>query len=208
MKRKSARKRLGYGKEGVLLSDILPYENPITFSNRQIFKFLKKNKINYDSEQNMITWKKKDRVLSELIRLLLGLPAGASSNASVQLTKFRTVPFVYKISHKDDDYRALTVVHPRNQLAVMEFYDRYKDTILYYCGLSPFSIRKPVRVARFVYYRDRLHRVTNAGQDSPGVIEQIHKEYENIKSFFVYAKYSNIYKFYESYCDFSRYVTH
>lgn len=54
-------------------------------------------------------------------------------------------------------------------------------------------------MARYLYYKDRLHRESKTGLENLGVIEESGKEYENLKSFFVYRKYSNIYKFYESY---------
>lgn len=198
MTTKRAKERIKYKKERVVLSDILPFENPITFSNRQFYRFLITNKIVYDSKSGKIRWEKPDPVLAEIVRLLFGL-TGTSTSNTFNVTDFTTIPFAYKISHKEDDFRALSVVHPKNQIALVEFYDRYKDMILYYCGISPFSIRKPDRVARYVYYKDRLHRATKIGLEHPSIVEESGKEYENLKSFFVYAKYSNIYKFYESY---------
>jgi hypothetical protein len=198
MTRRRTKERIRYKKERVVLSDILPFENPITFSNRQFYKFLTTNKIVYERESGKISWEKNDPVLAEIVRLLFGL-TGIAKNNSFDVRDFRTIPFAYKISHKEDDFRALSVVHPRNQIALVEFYDRYKDIILYYCGISPFSIRKPDRVARYVYYKDRLHRQSNIGPENVGIIEESGKEYENLRSFFVYTKYSNIYKFYESY---------
>lgn len=47
------------------------------------------------------------------------------------------------------------------------------------------------------YYRDRLHRRLS-GHESDKV-ELFFNEYENLKTYFSYEKYSNIYKFYEDY---------
>lgn len=201
MKINHGKRPIRYKKERVVRSDILPFETPVTFSNRQFYGFLVKNKIVFDSDKKIIKWENTDPVLAKIIQLLFGLVNVPTVNNSVLVNSkyLATIPFTYKISHKEDDFRSLTVVHPINQIALVDFYDRYKEMILYYCGISPFSIRKPDRVARFVYFKDRLHREKKAGQESPEIIEERGKEYENLRSFFVYAKYSNIYKFYESY---------
>lgn len=201
MKMRYKKTPIKYEKERVLLSDILPFENPVTFSNRQFYKFLIANKIAFDSKENKIKWGKADPVLAEIIRLLFALDEKAVAGNTIHVDEkdLRTIPFTYKISHKENDFRDLTVIHPINQIAVVEFYDKYKEVILHYCGISPFSIRKPDRVARFVYYKDKLHLERKAERDSPEIIEERGKEYENLRSFFVYTKFSNVYKFYESY---------
>jgi len=90
----------------------------------------------------------------------------------------------------------LAIPHPRNQLQVIEFYDRYKELILYYCSISSFSIRHPKKVSKYIFYKDSTHD-ENLSDDSSSK-EEIGKEYENLRSFFVYKDYSNVYKFYES----------
>ena len=59
------------------------------------------------------------------------------------------------------------------------------------------SIRKPHKIAQYFYYRDRLHRKLS-GHESDKV-ELFFNEYENLKTYFSYEKYANIYKFYEDY---------
>lgn len=50
---------------------------------------------------------------------------------------------------------------------------------------------------QYFYYRDRLHRKLS-GHESDKV-ELFFNEYENLKTYFSYEKYANIYKFYEDY---------
>tara|TARA_R110001599_G_scaffold219226_1_gene417550 strand:- start:56 stop:1978 length:1923 start_codon:yes stop_codon:yes gene_type:complete len=107
------------------------------------------------------------------------------------------IPFSYKIDHKQSEFRELSIPHPRNQLQVVEFYDRCKETILYYCSLSPFSIRKPAKLAQYTFFKDFTHYEKLA--DDEVIIEQHDFEYEHLRSFFVYSHYSNVYKFYDSY---------
>ena len=71
----------------------------------------------------------------------------------------------YKISHKQNEYRELAIPHPRNQLQVIEFYDRYKELILYYCSISSFSIRHPKKVSKYIFYKDSTH-YENLSDDS------------------------------------------
>ena len=71
------------------------------------------------------------------------------------------------------------------------------SSILYLCNQSSYSIRKPHKIAQYFYYRDRLHRKLS-GHESDKV-ELFFNEYENLKTYFSYEKYANIYKFYEDY---------
>lgn len=189
-------------KERVILSDLLPYELPVTFSNRHFYDFIVENKIEINNDK--ITWKKNDAILKETIKLLFGFNNDNIEIETDEQIHFKrdaliTIPFGYKISHKEKDFRDLTVIHPKNQLALIEFYEKHKELILFYCNISPFSIRKAHKVAKFTYHKDKTHFENLAHDHEHKSIEEFEKEYENLKAFFVYKKYSNVYKFYESY---------
>lgn len=172
-----------YSKERVVLSDILPYETPVTFSNRYFYKYLLKS---LKSTSNSEYKKKQNKAYSEIESILFGV-------------KEKTKPFNFNITHKQNDFRELSIIHPVNQRKMVDFYERYKSIIIYYCSLSPFSIRKPSKVANFTFYNDVLHKKNEDKDLHHSQIEQDDSEYENLKSFFSYRKYSNIHKFYESY---------
>lgn len=195
---KLKKKRINWCNERVLLSDVLPYELPVTFSNRRFVNFIKKNGVRL--EEHFLRWDKADSVLEPLLKILFAIPENKTvANREIKIDNTRTIPFNYQIAHKEDDFRVLTVVHPLNQLAVVEFYEKYKELILYYCSISPFSIRKPHRIARFVYYKDRTHIERLAHDHEHKSAEEYDKEYENLKTYFSYKEISNVYKFYESY---------
>jgi hypothetical protein len=197
---KHKKKQINNKKERVILSDVLPFEIPITFSNRHFHNFLVNNHISTDGK--MIKWDKNDPILEIIVKLLFGFKKDTPVNdrqININNGERKTIPFNYKISHKDNDFRELTIIHPKDQLAVIEFYEKYKNMILYYCNISPFSIRRPVKIAKFSYYKDRTHIEKLAYDNEHKSIEEFDKEYENLKTFFVYKEYSNIYKFYESY---------
>lgn len=202
MKKKT--KRIKYKKERVILSDILPFEVPVTYSNRHLHKFIIENEIEFirDGEFNSITWKKEDEALNQIVRLLFSITSDIQLIDECFRLKekhVKTIPFSYKISHKENDFRELTIVHPQNQLAIIDFYEEYRQVILNYCGISSYSIRKPDKVARFTYYKDKVHNENLTKAEDQESIEANDREYENLKTFFVYKKYSNIHKFYESY---------
>ena len=54
------KKKLRYKKERVLLSDTLPYELPLMFSNRGFYRFLVKNGIEIDETETKTKTKDAD----------------------------------------------------------------------------------------------------------------------------------------------------
>lgn len=187
-------------KNRVLLSDVLPYELPIIFSNRHFLRFIKE--YNFQIVQNMLCWRgDTSDAFDSFIKLLLGVNGKIirqGDNKCITLGKnFVKIPFQYKILHKVDSFRKLTVIHPFNQLQIIAFYEQYKELMLYYCGQSTFSIRFPHCIARYMFYKDTLHQSKLSNEELG--IEQYDEEYEQLKSFFVYEKYSNIHKFYDDF---------
>jgi len=208
---------LKYKRQRCILSDVLPYEIPVTFSNRHFYDFLDSARLNFLNGN--YSWLKDDDALDAIIRII----TGAGPNPEIQTTTekrydnivsissfkkagkknpekrltFASIPFAYKIRHKENAFRELAICHPRNQLQIIDLYHKHKELILYYCNLSPFSIRRPTSVTKQLYFKDRTH-YEKLSKDNTGV-ETYDKEYENLRSFFVYKEYSNIYKFYESY---------
>lgn len=209
------KKHIKYPKERALLSDVLPYEIPITFSNRYLYKFLVYNQIELipslkfnikgitqsdlpntklNDSKGIIRHNSKFKgdnleALEIILKILF-----STNNDNVNSRK---VPFTYRISHKEKDFRELALVHPMNQLLLVNFYEQYKESIIYSCSLSNYSIRKPDNVAKFTFFNDKLHQ-SNKG-DSSDFLELNGKEYENIKTYFSYSKYTNIYQFFEDY---------
>lgn len=198
--KKRKKKYIKYKKERVILSDVLPFEVPITFSNRHFYDFLLSCKIEIEGE-NIAIGKNDTPTNQEIVKLLFGINKEkpfTDSKVNFDERKRDAIPFGYKIVHKENDFRELAIIHPKNQLAVIGFYDTYRDLILYYSNKSQFSIRRPHRIAKYTYFIDRLH-IEKLAEANDEIVEQNDLEYENLKTFFVYKKYSNIHKFYESY---------
>ena len=206
-----SRKRvyLTHRRQRSVLTDMLPFEAPPTFSNRGFYRFLRDHEI--DIENGHLRWVRDDAALDPLVGLLFGIKdltqvtvkhvvewGRLRQRRSVPIAQCRmaTIPFNFRVAHKLDG-RVLSVVHPRNQVAVASFYAKHSALIIYYASLSPFSIRKPVSVSRYAYFKDKLHEqqleVIHSG------VEEDQREYEQLGSYFVYKEYRNIHKFFESY---------
>lgn len=200
--RKKKKIKLNYSKERVLFSDVLPYECPIIFSNRYLYRFLAKYLWvgEVKGKLNVLTQKKRldEKGANAFCALLFGCyEEGKGIGILQHRLNALFYPFQFNIAHKTNKNRTLSIIHPYNQWQIVEFYEQYKYSILYLCNQSKYSIRKPHKIAQYFYYRDRLHRKL-LGHESDKV-ELFFNEYENLKTYFSYEKYSNIYKFYEDY---------
>lgn len=192
--------KLARQKERMILSDVLPYETPISFSNKGFYRFLINNKISiHDGE---VHWKALSKELDALVAIIFGLSVSDAVSTSrqkgykkmpISSRNLITIPFHYFIKHKPSELRQLSIIHPRNQVAAASFYDQYKELILYSSMISKFSLRSPARIAKSVYWDDgkRLKSLDNH-------VEEYSGEESNLKSFFVYKDISNIFKFFES----------
>lgn len=198
--------KLSYGKERVLFSDVLPYECPIIFSNRCLYRFLTKYLwVGKEQKIDYVTWnvlKQSKRLDQKDVNAFAALLFGCYQTGK-RIGKLQHksndlfYPYQFNIAHKINKNRTLSIIHPYNQWQVVEFYEQYKYSILYLCNQSSYSIRKPHKIAQYFYYRDRLHRKLS-GHESDKV-ELFFNEYENLKTYFSYEKYANIYRFYEDY---------
>jgi len=187
MSNKKRKYKIKYEKERVLISDILPFEVPLFFSNRKFYNFLSRYNKNGESYQKKVP----DFIKTNL----LGLRYESNTKKWVSDTTFYTIPFNFEIRHKEDKPRVLSVIHPKNQIKVANFYDKYKSLLVYYGNRSHFSLRKIHSVSKEEYYDDDLHQQR---YDDKNAVEEVNKEYKSFSSFFTYENYSIIYKFFES----------
>jgi len=202
------RATLTHRKQRSVLTDMLPFEVPPTFSNRGFYRFLRDHNVEIDGE--CVRWISEANELDAIMRLLFNIEDEGSIQTEtvsewgktktrryVRLKKcnMTTIPFNFQVAHNLDG-RTLSVVHPRNQVAVASFYAAHSALIVYYTSLSEFSIRRPVSVSRHAYFKDRLHQEK---LDSVAGVEEEDREYEQLGSYFVYKNYRNIHQFFESY---------
>lgn len=199
---------LTHRKQRSVLTDMLPFEVPPTFSNRGYYRFLRNNSI--EIEKGKVRWICETTDLDQTMRLLFGIAPEAEiatesvtewgkqktrRSVPIKRCEMATIPFNFRVAHNLDG-RTLSVVHPRNQVDVASFYATHSALIIYHTSVSEFSIRRPVSVSRYAYFKDKLHEER---MDAVAGVEEEDREYEQLGSYFVYRKYRNIHRFFESY---------
>ncbi|MBT1076765.1 antiviral reverse transcriptase Drt3b [Geobacter grbiciae] len=158
----------------VLLTEVLPYEIPLWFSNRGIHCF-------YTSTAS--------KTCPTLVNLLLGIKKTLIYS-----------PFKYKIRKNQHSYRTLSIIHPIRQLAVVEFYKKYDHLILAFCNRSPVSLRHPKSIAA-TYYEGSLKKKESSYDSDHVEISRDGFDPQNThsSSYFCYEHYPFLYKFFDSY---------
>lgn len=195
-------------KQRSVLTDMLPFEVPPTFSNRGFYRFLRDYSV--EIKEGRLRWICDTDALDRTMQLLFGFKrtepiksevlkewGKTKTLRSVPIGKCQmaTIPFNFRVAHNLDG-RTLSVVHPRNQVEVASFYANHSALIIYHTSASEYSIRHPVSVSRYAYFKDKLHEDR---LDSAAGPEEEDREYEQLGSYFVYRKYRNIHRFFESY---------
>lgn len=158
----------------VLVTETLPYETPIIFSNDGLY---------HQCKNPTALPKIFQCFLEKLI-----LPAQGNEN---------TIPFTYKVRKTATERRQLSLIHPQSQVQFVDFYKRYDQSILHYCQKSPSSIRSPKKVANAYYIKTKFKNINlhKAGRVASLATDRISR---HSPSYFAYTGYDRMYKFYES----------
>lgn len=162
--------------ERVLVTETLPFETPLIFSNDGLYERIK----NLDHA---------DPLLISLIRaLVFGDGEGKIKP---------TIPYLYKIRKDSYSFRRLALLHPHSQWKVRTFYEKYESLITYHCAQSPASIRAPHKVAGSFYVKSNLE---NLNQYKNGAVSLSSADHltKHAPSFFAYKGFDRLYKFFES----------
>ncbi|MDR2651644.1 MAG: RNA-directed DNA polymerase [Prevotellaceae bacterium] len=157
-------------KNRVLLTEVLPYEVPMIFSNEGFY---------------LIVSNKQHETLLKRVKELSGVPYG--------------IPFNFEIGKTlGGDSRTLSVIHPCFQLDFVELYEKYNSLMSHLCSKSPISLRKISKVARF-YYSPNFVFDEDAHKNAEVEVEPeiLDAETKYIKSYFTYKPIDLIYKFYD-----------
>lgn len=156
-----------------LLTDTSPYEVPIIFSNDGFYRNLK-NLGNRTS------------AYSTIVQTLI-----------TENQTHYTIPLRYNIAKDEVSVRNLSLPHPHAQHQVCLFYKDFETLIPYYCGVGKFSIRRPTKSGSTFYFRSDLSD-ENAYKRSSIDTDELDKITRNPASYFTYAGYPRLYKFFGS----------
>ena len=158
----------------VVLTDTSPFEVPIIVSNDGFYK-------------NLHGVAKKSAHFQELINALLLLDDGKSY----------TVPLRYNIVKDSRSVRTLSLLHPRGQVILADFYQKYEELICEYSGRGPFSIRAPKKVGSSFFVPSSVQD-KNQYKNATVVTAELDKLVRNPASYFAYSGFERLYKFFAS----------
>lgn len=154
----------------VLLTDVLPYELPLWFTNYQMYHALKEKLTTYAAVSGL-------------------------KNPLETKRYIRTIPLDYKVFRGErKSARLLSIMHPFSQLAVCDFYNDNDSLIEYYCSRSKKSLRYPHKISTKFYGKfEKGNKKSSVG------IEMEYDDPITSSSYFKYLKYPFLYRFFESY---------
>lgn len=154
-----------------ILTDTLPYELPLFFSNESLF--------------------------TEATRKFQGMPGFI---LDLLKTHNPTKPLSYLVQKGGGAFRKITVVHPSAQLKFAEFYDRYDTFIENACSRSNFSLRYPSRVGSHYFQKQYLSNGSADGDFGELDVDPMSMLPQRrwASTYFSYKHYTQIHKFFLS----------
>lgn len=185
-----------------VVSDVLPYELPIIYSNKGYNAFLQRYRIRL-SKEGLMASPIQEYWLQKLLEIFNGIVDDGTSLKKSYIYKVykKQKPIEQDLKEKDGipvlcsvkiRHRLLTIPHPYYQFRIACLYQKHADYILYLASRSNFSIRYPYKVGSFQ---------TPVRDIQPNSIKrQEHlDEEESLKHYFAYKRYQNINGFYNDY---------
>ena len=163
-------------KNRALLTDTLPGDTPIIFSNDGLYI----NAHRYGTSSKAATFDIRDSFFQKFLE-----PQGRA-----------TSPLKYKILKNEVSLRTLSLIHPEAQLSMCRLYEEHSETITYLCSLSPMSIRAPKKTGNSFYSKE--FEVTNKYKEID--IDTLESELSrrHASSYFAYRGFNRIYKLFDS----------
>lgn len=158
----------------VLLSETIPYDVPIIFTNNWFYNLIS----NYES-------------INDDLKLIV---------ESVLVNKdlrSHTVPMKYKIRKTASSLRELSVLHPSSQHKWVHFYSEFYSKIVHYCSKSKFSIRAPSKISSTYYIKNNYEDLRKLKSDTVNTSRDENK-FKHFTSFFAYDGYTKVSKFFTS----------
>jgi hypothetical protein len=157
-------------KSRILLTELLPYEVPMLFSNEGFYTIFKKHGSKFFEAND-------------------GLSKGYGIPFNFEIGKSNS-----------GDTRVLSIIHPKNQLEFIPLYTKYDTLMIHQCSKSPFSLRKISKVAKYYYSPDFVYDEDSLKSSELEVEpDTLDVETKYLKSYFIYKPIDLIYKFYEKF---------
>ncbi len=200
-----------------LLTDCLPYETPVLFSNRGFYKSIKTAYNDYCKEQAKEAGAGRKDFNNISLSEFMGIhffPKDIKRFLWDSFTETKnnkwyikgTKPYVYNSLKNQTDNRNISLIHPICQIRICDCYYKYSDMILSNTNKSSISIRFPQKKSDYFFKKhvNLLNKIIVEDVATEEDIKDILEGDENINfdnvpnKYFVYKKYPMLYKFYES----------
>ena len=200
-----------------LLTDCLPYETPVLFSNRGFYKSIKTAYNDYCKEQAKEAGAGRKDFNNISLSEFMGIhffPKDIKRFLWDSYTETKnnkwyikgTKPYVYNSLKNQTDNRNMSLIHPICQIRICDCYYKYSDMILSNTNKSSISIRFPQKKSDYFFKKhvNLLNKIVVEDVTAEEDIKDILEGDENINfdnvpnKYFVYKKYPMLYKFYES----------
>lgn len=157
-----------------LLTDTLPYEVPVIFSNDKLFSGL----VSPNSAANPTAQRLIDRI----------------RKLGAEITR----PYAYSIIKDGQRCTTLGIIHPTGQMRMASFYESFSSALLASCSHGDFSLRRPIGPTPIfseseIKGEDTFRLGIPHLDPSEGDIDVSH-----VVSYFTYGKYNLLGKFVES----------
>ena len=161
-------------KSRVILTELLPYEVPMLFSNEGFYNIIKNDELAY-------------------------FEAKVKGTKYQEWNEQFTLPFNYDIKKNIiGDTRTLSIIHPFTQKRYINLFENYDSLMLHLCSKSPFSLRKINKIAKFYFSPNFVFDEENLiNPDREVEPEILDAESQYIKSYYTYKPIDLIYKFYD-----------
>ncbi len=157
-----------------LLTDTLPYEVPVIFSNDKLYASLVA----------------KETALSAKARSIIQ----RIQNISASVTK----PYSYSIVKDGSRYTTLGIIHPSTQIIIASFYEAFSASLLSSCDNGEVSLRRPIGHTP-LFSEAELNGESTFKLGIPHVDpDEGESDISHIVSYFSYGKYNLLGKFVES----------
>lgn len=154
--------------ERCLLTEVMPFETPILFSNWGSYNY--SHNIEKSNSKIPVPIKK--------------LYDGVGNN--------RSIPYKFRIKKDISDFRSLYVIHPKHSKDIVSLYDNFDVKISKLCRQSNYSLRSPYYPAKLFIKKDDDN---NSDLKS---IEDLNENKVYASSYFVYKRFAHLYKFFDS----------
>ncbi|HEI8821584.1 TPA: RNA-directed DNA polymerase [Serratia marcescens] len=171
-----------------LLSDTLPFDTPIIFSNDGLYV----NTIKTEKNSDVMEYGPIQAFYAKIINPMRDID---NPNKLSRKNK-QSSPYKYKIVKDSYNFRVLSLIHPRSQINYCEFYKEYSPIIFHNVAKSKFSIRKPTKVSSSFFIKSS--DISGKYKKSNVNIKESELTQKYSASYFSYDGYNRLYKFFNS----------